>query len=78
LIAALTPHGEVQMRGITPSAINRLLAKRSDQAGCTGITPRDLRGRFLRELQSASRERLLGRYYQDENGQPAWVLAPAG
>ena len=78
LIAALSTHGEVQMRGLTPSAINRLLAKRSDQAGCTGITPRDLRGRFLRELQSASRERPRGRYYQDENGQPAWVLAPAG
>ena len=76
LIAALRPHGDIQMRGLTPSAINRLLAKRSDQAGCTGITPRDLRGRFLRELQSASRERPRCRYYQDENGQPAWVLAP--
>jgi integrase len=78
LIAALSPHGDVQMRGLTPSAINRLLAKRSDQAGCTGITPRDLRGRFLRELQAASRERPRCRYYQDENGQPAWVLGPAG
>ncbi len=76
LIAALSPHGEVQMRGLTPSAVNRLLAKRSDQAGCAGITPRDLRGRFLRELQAASRERPRCRYYQDENGQPAWVLAP--
>ncbi|MGE0653058.1 MAG: tyrosine-type recombinase/integrase [Alphaproteobacteria bacterium] len=77
LIAALSPHGDVQMRGLTPSAVNRLLAKRSDQAGCAGITPRDLRGRFLRELQAASRERPRCRYYQDENGQPAWVLAPS-
>src|SRR5690606_16694430 len=78
LIAALSPHGEVQLRGLTPSAVNRLLARRSDQAGLTGITPRDLRGRFLRELQAASRGRPRCRYYQDENGQPAWVLAPAG
>lgn len=78
LIAALTPHGDVQMRGITPSAINRLLDKRTTLAGCTGITPRDLRGRFLRDLQAASRERPRCRYYQDENGQPAWVLAPSG
>lgn len=77
LIAALSPHGEVQLRGLTPSAVNRLLTRRSEQAGLTGITPRDLRGRFLRELQAASRERPRCRYYQDENGQPAWVLAPA-
>ena len=75
LIAALSPHGEVQLRGLTPPAVNRLLAKRSDLAGCAGITPRDLRGRFLRDLQAASRERPRCRYYQDENGQPAWVLA---
>jgi hypothetical protein len=65
----------VQLRGLTPPAVNRLLAKRSDLAGCAGITPRDLRGRFLRDLQAASRERPRCRYYQDENGQPAWVLA---
>jgi integrase len=74
LISALTPQGEVQMRGLTPPAINRLLARRSARAGCDGVTPRDLRGRFLRELQTASRERPRCRYYQDENGQPAWVL----
>lgn len=78
LIAALSPRGEVQLRGISPSAVNRLLARRADDAGCAGITPRDLRARFLRDLQSASRERPRCRYYQDENGQPAWVLAPAG
>ena len=75
LIAALSPRGEVQMRGLTPPAVNRLLARRAAQAGCDGVTPRDLRGRFLRELQTASRERPRCRYYQDENGQPAWVLA---
>jgi integrase len=74
LIAALSPQGEVQMRGLTPPAVNRLLARRAALAGCTGVTPRDLRGRFLRELQAVSRERPRCRYYQDENGQPAWVL----
>jgi integrase/recombinase XerD len=78
LIAALTPRGEVQMRGLTPPAINRLLARRSELAGCAGVTPRDLRARFLRDLQAASRQRPRCRYYQDENGQPAWVLAPTG
>lgn len=75
LIAALSPRGEIQLRGLTPPAVNRLLARRAVQAGCDGVTPRDLRGRFLRELQTASRERPRCRYYQDENGQPAWVLA---
>jgi hypothetical protein len=74
MVAALSPQGEVQLRGITPPAVNRLLARRAAQAGCAGVTPRDLRGRFLRELQAASRERPRCRYYQDENGQPAWVL----
>ena len=78
LIAALSPRAEVQLRGLTPSAVNRLLARRSEQAGCAGVTPRDLRARFLRDLQAASRERPRCRYYQDENGQPSWVLAPAG
>jgi integrase len=74
MVAALSPQGEVQLRGITPPAVNRLLARRAAQAGCAGVTPRDLRGRFLRELQAASRERPRCRYYRDENGQPAWVL----
>jgi integrase len=74
LIAALSPRGEVQMRGLTPSAVNRLLARRSARAGCATVTPRDLRGAFLRQLRTASRERPRCRYYRDENGQPAWVL----
>jgi integrase len=75
LIAALTPRGEVRLRGITPAAVNRILGRRSAQAGCAGITPRDVRARFLRDLQAASRERPRCRYYQDETGQPAWVLS---
>ena len=77
LIAALSPHGEVQLRGLTPSAVNRLLTRRSAAAGCAAVTPGDLRARFLRDLQAASRERPRCRYYQDENGQPAWVLGSA-
>ena len=76
LISAINPTtGEPAMRGIAPPTINRLLAKRSANAGCAGITPRDLRRRFLWQLQSSSRERPRCRYYQDENGQPGWVLA---
>jgi integrase len=76
LISAISPTtGEPVMRGIAPPTINRLLAKRSLAAGCAGITPRDLRRRFLWQLQSSSRERPRCRYYQDENGQPGWVLA---
>jgi len=76
LIAAINPAtGQPAMRGIAPPTINRLLAKRASDAGCAGITPRDLRRRFLWQLQSSSRERPRCRYYQDENGQPAWVLA---
>jgi site-specific recombinase XerC len=76
LIAAISPTtGEPAMRGIAPPTINRLVAKRAAAAGCTGITPRDLRRRFLWQLQSASRESPRCRYYQDEDGQPAWVLA---
>jgi site-specific recombinase XerC len=76
LIAAISPTtGEPALRGIAPPTINRLVAKRAAAAGCAGITPRDLRRRFLWQLQSSSRERPRCRYYQDENGQPAWVLA---
>jgi integrase/recombinase XerD len=74
LIAALNTRGEVQLRGLTPAAVNRLLARRAAGAGCGAITPRDLRARFLRDLQSTSRERPRCRYYQDENGQAGWVL----
>lgn len=74
LLAALSTRGEVQMRGLSPGSLNRILAKRSQRAGCPGVTPRDLRNRFLWQLQAASRERPVCRYYQDENGQPAWVL----
>jgi integrase len=75
LLAAIDPRGDVLPRGLSPSAVNRLLARRAREAGCEGVTPRDLRGRFLWQLQSASRERPRCRYYQDENGQPGWVLA---
>ena len=75
LLATIGPHGEVLPRGIAPSTVNRLLARRAREAGCEGVTPRDLRLRFLWQLQSMSRERPRCRYYQDENGQPGWLLA---
>jgi integrase len=75
LFCAFDWRGEATMKGIAPSTVNRLLARRAAEAGCAGLTPRDLRRRFLWQLQSASRERPRCRYYQDENGQPAWVLA---
>jgi integrase len=75
MFCAFDRRGEATMRGISPSTVNRLLTRRSGEAGCAGLTPRDLRRRFLSQLQSASRERPRCRYYQDENGQPAWVLA---
>ena len=74
LVAALNPAGAVVPRGISPATVNRLLSRRARQAGCDGLTPRDLRARFLWQLQSMSRERPVCRYYQDENGQPGWVL----
>jgi integrase len=74
LFAAIGPKGELVQRALSPSAVNRLLSRRAREAGCDGVTPRDLRGRFLWQLQSMSRERPVCRYYQDENGQPGWVL----
>jgi integrase len=74
LIAALSPGGEVLQRGISPTAVNRLIAKRSVEAGCSGLTPSDLRARFLWQLRSASRQGRQSRYYQDEDGRAAWVL----
>jgi integrase len=75
LLAAIGARGDVLPRGIAASTVNRLLARRAREAGCEGVTPRDLRGRFLWQLQSLSHERPRCRYYQDENGQPGWVLA---
>jgi integrase/recombinase XerD len=69
--------GEVVPVGLKASAVNRLLAVRCQAAGGLRVTPRDLRGRFLWQMQLAVRhdERPPCRYYQDENGQPAWTLA---
>jgi integrase len=68
--------GEMQPRGITLSAVNRLLAKRCRQAGCSRVTPRDLRSCFLWQLQSGSRldQRPPCRYQQTEDGEVAWAL----
>jgi len=69
--------GELIPAALKPSAVNRLLARRCEQAGGLRVTPRDLRARFLWQLKLAGRrdERPPCRYYQDENGQPAWTLA---
>jgi integrase len=69
--------GDVLPAGLKPSAVNRLLARRCQEAGGMCVTPRDLRARFLWQMQLAGRrdERPPCRYYQDESGQPAWTLA---
>jgi integrase len=69
--------GEILLAGLKPSAVNRLLARRCQDAGGLRVTPRDLRARFLWQVRLVARgdERPPCRYYQDENGQPAWILA---
>jgi integrase len=63
--------------GLVPSAVNRLLARRCHESACATVTPRDLRGGFLWNLQRASRtqDALPCRYYRDEDGRPGWTLA---
>ncbi len=77
LFVRFDSQGEVVPVGLKASAVNRLLARRCLDAGGLAVTPRDLRGRFLWQMQLAARhdERPPCRYYQDENGQPAWTLA---
>jgi integrase len=65
------------MTGLSSSSVNRILSRRCSEAGGLAATPSELRSRFLRQLQLAGRrdERPPCRYYQDENGTPAWTLA---
>jgi integrase len=69
--------GEARSSRLTLSAVNRLLSRRCEEAGCRRLTPRDLRSHFLRQLQTAIR---LGahqpcRFQQTEDGGASWILS---
>ncbi|HLF77273.1 MAG TPA: tyrosine-type recombinase/integrase [Dehalococcoidia bacterium] len=69
--------GSMIATGLSTSSVNRVLNRRCREAGGLVATPSELRGRFLWQLQLAGRrdERPPCRYYQDENGVPAWTLS---
>jgi integrase len=77
LFLAFASTGEPLPKGIAAPTVNRILARRSAQAGLDGLTPRVLRGRFVWQLQTGMRQ---GggprcRYYLAEDGQPGWALS---
>jgi integrase len=76
LFLAINREDAVRLGGLSPSALNGILARRAQFAGIAGITPRDLRARFLLLLRSGQRTGAVGacRYYLTEDGQPAWTL----
>jgi integrase len=76
LFLAFASTGAPLPRGIAASTVNRILARRSAEAGLEGVTPRALRGRFVWQLQAGTR-RGGGhcRYYLGEDGQPGWALS---
>ena len=67
---------QILTRALQPGAINHLLARRCRRAGCSPLTPRDLRAHFLWQLQAAARrdDSPRCRYQQTEDGEAAWVL----
>jgi integrase len=65
---------EAAMAGLSTSAVNRIVALRCREAGGVQATPRDLRARFLRQVRLGG-ARPPCRYFQDENGRAAWMLA---
>jgi integrase len=77
MFARFNCRGAIVAAGLGVSSVNRVLARRCDEAGGLAATPKELRGRFLWQTQLASRrdERPPCRYYQDENGVPAWTQA---
>ena len=76
MFLSLAADGELKPVGLSPSTVNRVLADRACRVGCSGVTPRSLRGRFLWQLRARRRTEatLPCRYYQTEDGQPAWSI----
>jgi integrase len=76
LVLAFGANGEMLPRGITASAVNALIGRRAREAGLVGVTPGDLRRRFLFQLRSGGD--FAGRacrYYLSEDGQPGWAVS---
>jgi integrase len=76
LFLAYNASGAPVPRGIAASTVNRVLARRSAEAGLDGLTPSLLRGRFLWQLQAGARQGAgqRCRYYLGDDGQPGWAL----
>jgi integrase len=77
LVLAFGANGEMQPRGVTVSAVGALLRRRAWQAGLLGVTPGDLRRRFLWQLRGSGSD-FAGRrcrYYVAEDGQAGWALS---
>jgi integrase len=76
LFLAIGPADDVRPAGLSPSAVNRIIALRARSVGVQGVTPRDLRARFLSLLRAGQRapEAAVCRYYLTDDGQPAWTL----
>jgi hypothetical protein len=68
--------GQVTAIGLSPAAVNQLLKRRCDGAGCSRLMPRDLRPYFLAQLQAGARrgEPGLCRYLQIEDGEACWAI----
>ena len=78
LFMPINAQGVLNAAGLSPSAVNLILARRCQQAGAAGITPRDLRRRFLWQLQAAARTDSQGfssRFYLDNAGHRGWAFA---
>ena len=77
LFLAFDACGTVLPRGIAAPTVNRILTRRSTEAGIDGLTPRLLRDRFLWQLRAGTRQGTgqRCRYYLAEDGQPGWALS---
>lgn len=77
LFLAYDASGAPVPRGIVGPTVNRVLTRRCTEAGIEGLTPSQLRGRFLWERRAGTRQGggPRGRYYLGEDGQPGWVLS---
>jgi integrase len=76
LVLPFSANGEMLPRGITAPAVNALICRRARDAGLVGITPGDLRRRFLWQLRSGGDSAGRGcRYYLSEDGQPGWAVS---
>jgi integrase len=76
LVLAFGANSEVLPRGITASAVNALIRRWAREAGLVGVTPGDLRRRFLWQLRSGGDFAGRGcRYYLSDDGQPGWAVS---